>query len=72
VLEIVFIDIRVKWFCLQYILNVTADLPNVFEDSGSIKYMKIPIADHWKENLASFFPKAIEFIGEHFLYYGNI
>jgi dual specificity MAP kinase phosphatase len=49
---------------LQYILNVTADLPNVFEDSGSIKYMKIPIADHWKENLASFFPKAIEFIGK--------
>ncbi|XP_033607222.1 dual specificity protein phosphatase Mpk3 isoform X2 [Cryptotermes secundus] len=48
---------------IEYILNVTADLPNVFEDSGSIKYMKIPIADHWKENLASFFPKAIEFIG---------
>jgi dual specificity MAP kinase phosphatase len=66
----VYID--VKWFCLQYILNVTADLPNVFEDSGSIKYMKIPIADHWKENLASFFPKAIEFIGKFFLYYGNI
>jgi hypothetical protein len=36
----------------------------VFEESGSIKYMKIPIADHWKENLASFFPKAIEFIGK--------
>jgi hypothetical protein len=34
--------------------------------------MKIPIADHWKENLASFFPKAIEFIGKLFLYYGNI
>ncbi|KAJ9579825.1 hypothetical protein L9F63_004531, partial [Diploptera punctata] len=49
---------------IEYILNVTADLPNVFEDSGSIKYMKIPIADHWKENLASFFPKAIEFIDE--------
>ncbi|GFG30143.1 hypothetical protein Cfor_09536, partial [Coptotermes formosanus] len=48
----------------MYILNVTADLPNVFEESGSIKYMKIPIADHWKENLASFFPKAIEFIEE--------
>lgn len=49
---------------IEYILNVTADLPNVFEDSGSIKYMQIPIADHWKENLASFFPKAIEFIDE--------
>ncbi|XP_046986510.1 dual specificity protein phosphatase Mpk3 [Schistocerca americana] len=49
---------------IQYILNVTPDLPNVFEDSGSIKYMQIPIADHWSQNLASFFPKAIEFIDE--------
>nr|CAD7261912.1 unnamed protein product [Timema shepardi] len=48
---------------IQYILNVTADLPNVFEDSGTIKYMQIPIADHWSQNLASFFPKAFKFIG---------
>ncbi|XP_049782737.1 dual specificity protein phosphatase Mpk3-like [Schistocerca cancellata] len=50
--------------CSRYILNVTPDLPNVFEDSGSIKYMQIPITDHWSQNLASFFPKAIEFIDE--------
>ncbi|KAK7863831.1 hypothetical protein R5R35_003318 [Gryllus longicercus] len=49
---------------IQYILNVTPDLPNVFEKTGSIKYMQIPIADHWSQNLASFFPKAIEFIDE--------
>ncbi|CAB3374156.1 Hypothetical predicted protein [Cloeon dipterum] len=49
---------------IQYILNVTPDLPNVFEDSGNIRYMQIPIADHWNQNLACFFPKAIEFIGK--------
>lgn len=49
---------------IQYILNVTPDLPNVFESAGSIKYMQIPISDHWSQNLASFFPQAIEFIGE--------
>ncbi|KAL1116698.1 hypothetical protein AAG570_005170 [Ranatra chinensis] len=51
---------------IKYILNVTPDLPNVFEPTGEIKYMKIPIADHWSQNLASYFPKAIEFIGELF------
>ncbi|XP_044726736.1 dual specificity protein phosphatase Mpk3 isoform X2 [Chrysoperla carnea] len=49
---------------IQYVLNVTPDLPNVFEDMGNIKYMQIPIADHWSQNLASHFPSAIEFIEE--------
>ncbi|XP_017794072.1 PREDICTED: dual specificity protein phosphatase 7 isoform X2 [Habropoda laboriosa] len=49
---------------IQYILNVTPDLPNVFESAGSIKYMQIPISDHWSQNLASFFPQAIQFIEE--------
>jgi dual specificity MAP kinase phosphatase len=49
---------------IQYILNVTPDLPNVFEAVGNYKYMQIPIADHWSQNLASHFPKAIEFIDE--------
>lgn len=49
---------------IQYILNVTPDLPNVFESAGSIKYMQIPISDHWSQNLASFFPQAIQFIGK--------
>ncbi|KAK0167217.1 hypothetical protein PV327_004646 [Microctonus hyperodae] len=49
---------------IQYILNVTPDLPNVFESDGSMKYMQIPISDHWSQNLASFFPQAIQFIEE--------
>lgn len=44
-------------------LNVTPDLPNVFQDVGNIKYMQIPIADDWS-NLASYFPKAFSFIGK--------
>ncbi|KAG8240383.1 hypothetical protein J437_LFUL002524 [Ladona fulva] len=49
---------------IQYILNVTPNLPNVFEGSGAIKYMQIPITDHWSQNLARFFPNAIQFIGK--------
>ncbi|XP_065215061.1 dual specificity protein phosphatase Mpk3 [Planococcus citri] len=49
---------------IKYILNVTPDLPNKFEKTSSMKYMQIPIADHWSQNLASFFPKAIQFIDE--------
>ena len=52
---------------IQYMLNVTPDLPNVFENDGSIKYMKIPICDHWSQNLASFFPQAIQFIGKYII-----
>ncbi|XP_050533399.1 dual specificity protein phosphatase Mpk3 [Daktulosphaira vitifoliae] len=47
---------------IEYILNVTSDLPNTFEEQGSIKYMQIPISDHIGQNLAGFFPQAIEFI----------
>ena len=50
------------WF--QYVVNVTPNLPNVFEDTGLIQYLQIPITDHWSQNLASFFPTAISFIGE--------
>ncbi|XP_058792764.1 dual specificity protein phosphatase Mpk3 [Phymastichus coffea] len=49
---------------ITYILNVTPDLPNVFEGDGSIKYMQIPISDHWSQNLAEHFPEAIQFIEE--------
>ncbi|CAG0881093.1 unnamed protein product [Darwinula stevensoni] len=49
---------------IQYILNVTPNLPNVFEDSGDIKYMQIPIDDHWSQDVANFFPEAISFIDE--------
>lgn len=47
---------------IRFVVNVTPNLPNVFEDSGSIQYLQIPITDHWSQNLASFFPSAISFI----------
>uniref|UniRef100_A0A0A9YYM7 protein-tyrosine-phosphatase n=1 Tax=Lygus hesperus TaxID=30085 RepID=A0A0A9YYM7_LYGHE len=49
---------------IKYILNVTPNLPNVFEASGDIKYMKIPITDHWSQDLTAHFPDSIEFIDE--------
>lgn len=49
---------------IKYVLNVTPDLPNAFETEGGINYLKIPIADHWSQNLAVYFPEAIRFIEE--------
>ncbi|GAB6032282.1 Dual specificity protein phosphatase Mpk3 [Chamberlinius hualienensis] len=49
---------------IRYILNVTSDLPNIFKHDPHIRYLQIPINDHWSQNLASFFPEAISFIDE--------
>ncbi|XP_049865836.1 LOW QUALITY PROTEIN: dual specificity protein phosphatase Mpk3-like [Pectinophora gossypiella] len=49
---------------IKYVLNVTPDLPNTFEAAGGVNYLKIPIADHWSQNLAVHFPQAIRFIEE--------
>ncbi|TRY86567.1 hypothetical protein DNTS_018572 [Danionella cerebrum] len=49
---------------IQYILNVTPNLPNTFEHHGQFKYKQIPISDHWSQNLSQFFPEAIAFIDE--------
>lgn len=49
---------------IRYILNVTADIPNTFETDMSFKYLQIPITDNLSQNLTSFFPAAIAFIGE--------
>ena len=49
---------------ISYILNVTPNLPNVFEADSSYTYKQIPITDHWSQNLSQFFPEAISFIGE--------
>ncbi|BFF97075.1 dual specificity protein phosphatase Mpk3 [Drosophila madeirensis] len=48
---------------IKYVLNVTPDLPNEFEKSG-IKYLQIPITDHYSQDLAMHFPDAIHFIEE--------
>uniref|UniRef100_A0A8C0JDC8 Dual specificity protein phosphatase n=1 Tax=Chelonoidis abingdonii TaxID=106734 RepID=A0A8C0JDC8_CHEAB len=49
---------------IRYILNVTPNLPNLFEEQGGFHYKQIPISDHWSQNLARFFPEAIAFIDE--------
>lgn len=49
---------------ITYILNVTPNLPNVFENDARYKYKQIPIIDHWNQNLSQFFPEAIQFIDE--------
>lgn len=49
---------------IRYILNVTPNLPNIFEKDGDFHYKQIPISDHWSQNLSQFFPEAIEFIDE--------
>ncbi|CAG7687033.1 unnamed protein product, partial [Allacma fusca] len=45
---------------IKHILNVTPDLPNVFENS--IRYLQIPISDHWTQSMLNYFPAAISFI----------
>lgn len=57
---------------IKYILNVTPNLPNMFEHDRRFRYKKIPISDHWSQNLSQFFPEAISFIGGqvfHYYYY---
>ncbi|KAM8708081.1 hypothetical protein ACLKA7_015108 [Drosophila subpalustris] len=49
---------------IKYVLNVTPDLPNEFEKLGIIKYLQIPITDHYSQDLAMHFPAAIHFIEE--------
>uniref|UniRef100_A0A8C2JNZ8 protein-tyrosine-phosphatase n=1 Tax=Cyprinus carpio TaxID=7962 RepID=A0A8C2JNZ8_CYPCA len=49
---------------IKYILNVTPNLPNMFEHDGDFKYKQIPISDHWSQNLSQFFPEAISFIAD--------
>lgn len=49
---------------IKYILNVTPNLPNLFEKAGEFKYKQIPILDHWSQNLLQFFPETNRFIGK--------
>lgn len=48
---------------ISYVLNVTPDLPNVFEDDTDFHYLQLPIYDHWSQDLLEYFPNAIAFIG---------
>lgn len=49
---------------ITYILNVTSNLPNVFENEEKYHYKQIAISDHWSQNLSQFFPEAVSFIDE--------
>ncbi|CAL1526254.1 unnamed protein product [Lymnaea stagnalis] len=55
---------QLKKYGITYILNVTTNVPNMFENEKNFKYLQIPISDHWSQNLSSFFPQAITFIDE--------
>ncbi|XP_067144325.1 dual specificity protein phosphatase Mpk3-like [Centruroides vittatus] len=54
-----------KKYKIRYILNVTPNLPNTFQqDDLGIKYMQIPIQDDWSQKISQFFTDAIAFIDE--------
>ncbi|XP_060083321.1 dual specificity protein phosphatase 7-like [Ylistrum balloti] len=55
---------QLKKHGIKYILNVTPNVPNKFEEDNDFKYMQIPVADQLSQNLSAFFPKAIAFIDE--------
>lgn len=55
---------QLQKYGITYILNVTANVPNMFENEKNFKYLQIPISDHWSQNLSSWFPQAIQFIDE--------
>lgn len=54
---------KIQKYNIRYILNVST-LPNIFEETGKIEYLKIPITDHWSQDLSVHFPSAIKFIEE--------
>ncbi|RUS88355.1 hypothetical protein EGW08_003867 [Elysia chlorotica] len=55
---------QLRQYGITHVLNVTANVPNMFENEREFKYLQIPISDHWSQNLAAFFPEAIKFIDE--------
>ena len=66
-------DLNVLKNCgITYILNVTPNVPNKYEEDPTFRYMKIPISDHLSQNLSRFFPQAIQFIGEYGQYKVNL
>ncbi|VDM70229.1 unnamed protein product [Strongylus vulgaris] len=47
---------------VHYIINVTSNLPNTFEDNPSFHYLRISVDDNSSHNLTQFFPEAIAFV----------
>jgi hypothetical protein len=50
---------------ITYILNVTNDIPNKFENDPRFTYMNLRVQDNWQTNLADHFQEAFKFIGEY-------
>ena len=50
---------------ITYILNVTNDIPNKFENDPRFTYMNLRVKDNWQTNLADHFQEAFKFIGEY-------
>ena len=48
---------------IRYILNVTPDVNNSFSHIDDFQYLRVPITDHWSQNLSAYFDEAIDFIG---------
>ncbi|CAJ0569449.1 unnamed protein product, partial [Mesorhabditis spiculigera] len=49
---------------IHYVVNVTSNLENFFEDDKRFRYLRIPVDDNASFNLIQFFPEAISFIEE--------
>ncbi|EYC24508.1 hypothetical protein Y032_0013g1937 [Ancylostoma ceylanicum] len=47
---------------VHYIINVTSNLPNTFEDNPSFHYLRISVDDNSSHNLTQYFPEAIAFV----------
>ncbi|CAD5220510.1 unnamed protein product [Bursaphelenchus okinawaensis] len=45
-----------KRFGIDYVINVTSDLPNYYETDGDFHYLRIPVDDSHSHNLAKYFP----------------
>lgn len=41
---------------INYIINVTNDLPNYFENDSDFHYLRIPVDDNYANNVAQYFP----------------
>ncbi|TMS38361.1 hypothetical protein L596_005103 [Steinernema carpocapsae] len=49
---------------IRFIVNVTSNLANTFEEDGRFRYLKIAVDDTCSHNLAAHFDEAIQFIDE--------
>jgi predicted protein tyrosine phosphatase len=49
---------------IRYIINVTKDIPNMFEKDITFKYLQIGINDHSTQNVAAHFAECCAFIDE--------